>query len=120
MDFFTYPGEIYSIKEGYAVLNRRKFLKLVVKGAILGNFISLVTPELEKALAQGEIKKLPIVMVETGTCTGDSISLDNIWSPTLSDVFTNITEWRYDWTMMQSQGELAYNVLLETRKKSSS
>ncbi|WP_018214190.1 hydrogenase small subunit [Desulfitobacterium hafniense] len=98
------------------MLNRREFLKLVVKGAILGNFISLVTPELEKALAQGEINKLPIIMVETGTCTGDSISLDNIWSPTLSDIFTNITEWRYDWTMMQSQGELAYDVLLEIEK----
>lgn len=99
------------------MLSRREFLKLVVKGAVLGNFMELVTPPLEKAVAQGEVKKLPVVMIETGTCTGDSISLDNIWTPTFSDILNNITDWRYDWTMMQSQGELAYQVLTDTYNK---
>ena len=99
------------------MLSRREFLKLIVKGAVLGNFAELVTPSLERAVAQGEIKKLPVLMVETGTCTGDSISLDNIWTPTFSDILTNITDWRYDWTMMQSQGDLAYKVLLDTYEK---
>jgi hydrogenase small subunit len=99
------------------VLSRREFLKLIVKGAILGNFVELVTPPLKQAVAQGEIKKLPVVMIETGTCTGDSISLDNIWTPTFSDILTNIADWRYDWTMMQSQGDPAYNVLLDTYDK---
>lgn len=95
-------------------MNRREFLKLILKGALLGNFISLITPKLEEALAQGKINKLPIIMIETGTCTGDSISFDNIWTPSLSDVFNNITEWRYDWTLMQNQGDSAQQVLLDT------
>lgn len=99
------------------MLRRREFLKLVIKGAILGNFIELVTPPLKRAVAQGEVKKLPVIMIETGTCTGDSISLDNIWTPTFSDILNNIADWRYDWTMMQSQGELAYQVLLDTYEK---
>lgn len=96
------------------MLSRRDFLKLVVKGAVLGNFANLITPFLQEAVAQGEIKKLPIVMLETATCTGDSVSLEDIWSPTFSDILTNITEWRYDWTMMQAQGNLANKVLYDT------
>ncbi|NMA70034.1 MAG: hydrogenase small subunit [Desulfitobacterium sp.] len=98
------------------MLNRRQFLKLIIQGAVLGNFINLISPELEKALAQGEIRKLPIIMIETGTCTGDSISLNNIWTPTFSDIFNNITEWRYDWTLSQGQGDLLHQVILDTEE----
>lgn len=97
-------------------MNRRQFLKLIVQGAVLGNFINLISPELEKALAQGEIRKLPVIMIETGTCTGDSISLNNIWTPTFSDIFNNITEWRYDWTVSQVQGDLLHQVILDTEE----
>lgn len=99
------------------MLSRRDFLKLVVRGAVLGNFVQLVTPSLQNAVAAGEIKKLPIVMIETGTCTGDSISLDNIWTPTMSDILTNITDWRYDWSMTQAHGEATYRYLQETYEK---
>ena len=99
------------------MLSRRDFVKLVIKGAILGNFYELITPPLAQAVAAGEINKLPVVMIETGTCTGDSISLDNIWTPTFSDILTNIVDWRYDWSMNQVQGDAAYRVLQETYEK---
>ena len=99
------------------MLSRRDFLKLVVEGAILGNFYQLISPPLAQAVAAGEINKLPVVMIETSTCTGDTISLLNIWTPTFSDVLTNITDWRYDWTMMQAQGDVVNEVLLETYEK---
>ncbi|MDP4160717.1 MAG: oxidoreductase, partial [Bacillota bacterium] len=99
------------------MLSRRDFLKLAVKGAILGNFYQLITPPLAEAVAAGEVKKLPVVMIETGTCTGDSVSLDNIWTPTFSDILTNIVDWRYDWVMNQVQGDAAYGILQETYEK---
>ena len=99
------------------MLTRRDFLKLVIEGAVLGNFYQLISPPLAQAVAAGEINKLPVVMIETGTCTGDSISLANIWTPTFSDILTNITDWRYDWTMMQAQGDAVNEVLLETYEK---
>lgn len=99
------------------MLSRRDFLKLVVKGAVLGNFCQLISPPLAKAVSAGEVKKLPVVMIETGTCTGDSISLDNIWTPTFSDILANITDWRYDWVMNQVQGHTAYEILQETYEK---
>lgn len=99
------------------MLSRREFIQLVVKGAILGNFYQLITPPLAEAVSVGEVKKLPVVMIETGTCTGDSISLDNIWTPTFSDILTNITDWRYDWIMNQVQGDAAYGILQETYNK---
>lgn len=99
------------------MLSRRDFLKIVIEGAILGNFYQLISPPLAQAVAAGEINKLPVVMIETGTCTGDSISLANIWTPTFSDILTNITDWRFDWTMMQAQGDAVNKVLQETYEK---
>ncbi|WP_088187428.1 hydrogenase small subunit [Desulfosporosinus sp. FKA] len=100
------------------MLDRREFLKLIVKGAILGNFYQLITPHLSRAIAAGDIKKkLPVIMIETGTCTGDSISFDNIWTPTFSDILSNILDWRYDWSMNQAQGSAVYQVLLDTYSK---
>ncbi len=99
------------------MLSRRDFLKLVIEGAILGNFYQLIAPPLAQAVEASDVNKLPVVMIETGTCTGDSISLANIWTPTFSDIFTNITDWRYDCTMMQMQGDGAYRILQETYEK---
>ena len=99
------------------MLSRRDFLKLVIQGAIVGNFYQLITPPLAQAVAAGEVNKLPVVMIETGSCTGDTMSLENIWTPTFSDILTNIVDWRYDWSMMQAHGEAAYRVLQETYEK---
>ncbi|MDQ7094165.1 hydrogenase small subunit [Desulfosporosinus sp. PR] len=99
------------------MLNRRDFLKLIFKGAILGNFYQLITPPLAQAIAAGDVKKLPVVMIEAGTCTGDSISLDNIWTPAFSDVLSNLVDWRYDWVMNQVQGDEVYQILQETYEK---
>lgn len=99
------------------MLDRREFIKLIVKGAILGNFYKLITPPLAQAVTAGDVKKLPVVMIETGTCTGDSISFDNIWTPTFSDILSNILDWRYDWSMNQAQGDAVYQVLQDTYTK---
>ncbi len=96
------------------MLNRRDFLRLVVKGAVLGNFLNLVGPPLEKAAAAGEVNRLPVIWLETCSCTGDSISLDNIWTPALMDILYKILDWRYDWVVMQSSAESAFQVLLDT------
>jgi hydrogenase small subunit len=96
------------------MLSRREFLKLIVKGAVLGNFVQLITPPLQQAYAQGEVKKLPIIMIEAGSCTGDSISLQNTWTPTISDIIYNITDWRYDTHAMQTYGANAHQILLNT------
>jgi len=99
------------------MLSRREFLRLVVKGAVLGNFIRLIDPPVAQALAAGEVQKLPTLWVETGTCTGDSISMDNIWTPTFREILTNIIDWRYDWIVMQNHGEPAVKVLMDTLDK---
>lgn len=99
------------------MLSRRDFLKLAVKGAILGNFCQAISPPLASAVAAGEVQKLPVVMIETGSCTGDSISLEDVWTPTFSDVLTSLADWRYDWSINQVQGEDVYNILQETYEK---
>lgn len=99
------------------MLSRRKFLELVFKGAVMGNFLELLSPHLKSAAASGQVKKLPVIMIETGTCTGDSISLDNIWTPTFSDILNNICDWRYDWNIMQTHGAQSYQVLMDTYEK---
>lgn len=99
------------------MLGRREFLKLILQGAVYGNLLNILCPPLKKSLAAGEVTKLPTIWLETGTCTGDSISLDNIWTPEIKDVLYTLLDWRYDWLLMQSQSETAVKVLYDTAEK---
>ncbi|MDN5323311.1 MAG: hydrogenase small subunit [Clostridia bacterium] len=74
----------------------------------------LLRPEILKALDQGEITRSPVIWLELGSCTGESISLDNTLDPDLKRLFLEIIDLRYHWLFIQAQGELAIKTLFKT------
>ncbi len=99
------------------MLSRRRFIQLLLQGMAAGNLLSLVTPQIKAVVAAGEVKRTPVLMIEVGSCTGDSVSLWHSWNPDFRYIISNILEWRYDTTLMQSGGEKAYKLLTDTYEK---
>ncbi|MFZ7101315.1 MAG: hydrogenase small subunit [Peptococcaceae bacterium] len=96
------------------MLSRRKFLKLCMQSTAGIGLASLLRPNILTALAQGEIPRPPVIWLELGSCTGESISLDNTLDPNLKRLFLEMIELRYHWLFMQSQGAMAVEVIDRT------
>lgn len=99
------------------MLERREFIKLLLQGIAAGNLLSFVTPRIKPALAAGEVQRTPVLMIETGSCTGDSVSLWHSWNPDFRYIISNVLEWRFDTTLMQSGGSKAFDLLMDTYEK---
>lgn len=96
------------------MLTRREFLKLCTTASLSLGLSNTLISEIAQAFAQNLIPKPPLIWLELGTCTGESISLDNAVSPDVRVLFQEIVDLKYHWLLMQAQGERAVQAVFET------
>ncbi|GAW91214.1 hydrogenase small subunit [Calderihabitans maritimus] len=99
------------------MLTRRKFLKLCMQSGLAFSLAQFLLNDLAEALSAGKIQKLPVVWIEAGTCTGNSISLDNSIDPGLKKILLDIVDLRYHWLFLTAQGKQAVDALEEAVQK---
>ncbi|HBS60457.1 MAG TPA: hydrogenase, partial [Firmicutes bacterium] len=59
------------------MLSRREFLKLCMGTVLSFSLGEILLPHVTRALAEGGIKKPPLIWLELGSCTGNTVSLEN-------------------------------------------
>lgn len=99
------------------ILSRKEFLKLCLSSAITMSLSYQLQPFIKQALAQGQIQKVPVIWLELGSCTGESISLDNAINPDFHQLLQDIFDIRFHWLLTATQGEAAVTVLYDTLKQ---
>jgi hydrogenase small subunit len=99
------------------MLTRRSFLRLCMSSALTVSLGQKLTPHLRTALAQGQVSRPPVIWLELGSCTGNTISLENAFNPNISQILTEMIELRYHWTFSVAQGEQAVKAMLDTVEK---
>lgn len=99
------------------MLTRREFLNLCLTSAAGVSLSELLLPVLRDALAQARVSRPPVVWLELGSCTGNTISLYNTVNPSLMQFLTETIELRYHWTLNTASGDEAVRALLDTVDK---
>ncbi|VBB05943.1 [nife]-hydrogenase small subunit [Lucifera butyrica] len=96
------------------MLTRRKFIELCMSSALTVSLTDILVPFIRQALAEEKLVKPPVITLELGSCTGESISLRNAVNPTFTQVLDDMLDFRYNWLMNSCQGDLAVKTLSET------
>lgn len=96
------------------MLTRRDFLRLCMSAAVSVSLTEQLLPLLRQAWAQGQFTRPPVIWLELGSCTGNSVSLTNAVNPSLNQFLTEMIDLRYHWTFNAAQGDQATHVLLST------
>jgi len=99
------------------MLTRREFLGLCAMSAVGASLAELLLVDLDNSVAAKDIRKPSVVWLELGSCTGDTISLDNTASPTVKELFSNIIDLRYHWIFMNVNGGNATGLLRQVVKE---
>src|SRR6266540_4458096 len=96
------------------MLSRREFLKICMSTALTFGLGETLYPHIIQALQKGEARKPPFIWLELGSCTGNSVSLENASNPTLTKLLLDVIDLRYHWTFTVAQGDLAVKTLMDT------
>jgi hydrogenase small subunit len=108
--------------------SRRDFLKVAGGSALAVGLLYVSIPQLqgEKGIARaansGALTEWPVLWLQTGTCTGCSVSVLNSLSPRIQNVLVdevvpgNHISLRYHMTVMATAGDSAIKVLRDTAK----
>lgn len=96
------------------MLSRREFLTLCVSSTLTLSLADRLLPFVTEVEAQGAISRPPVIWLELGTCTGNSISLDNAKNPNLAQLFTKMLDLRYSVLANVAQGDMAVKALMDT------
>lgn len=99
------------------MLTRREFLKLCTSAVLTASLTDQLLPVMRQAFAESKLTKPPVIWLELGSCTGNSISLDNAVNPTLGQMLTDMIDLRYNWLLNVSQGPAIIQTLLDTVDK---
>lgn len=98
------------------MLTRREFLRLCLSCTLSVSLTEVLVPLMRQVGAQGQFTRPPVIWLELGSCTGNSISWNNAVNPSLHQLLTEIIDLRYHWTFNAAQGEQAVQALLATVK----
>lgn len=101
------------------MLTRREFLKICMSTALSVSLADQLMPVMRQAFAESKLAKPPVIWLELGSCTGNSISLDNAVNPTLYQVMADMIDLRYNWLLNVGQGEQAVHAIMDTVEKES-
>jgi hydrogenase small subunit len=96
------------------LLTRRTFLRYCLSGAASAGLSTLLLPHLAEAFSLLPGGKPPVIWIEGTSCSGNSISLDNIADPPLRHVLEEMIDLRYSQLFMWAQGQEATALLMET------
>lgn len=86
------------------MISRREFIKICMATTMTYSLSQTFLPMLASALESNNITKPPVIWLELGSCTGDSISFENSLDPSLKEIFENIIDLRYHWILLPAQG----------------
>ncbi|QDR82749.1 hydrogenase small subunit [Sporomusa termitida] len=101
------------------MLSRRDFLKLCMSAALTAGLTEQLLPIMRQAFAERKLTKPPVIWLELGSCTGNSVSLDNAVNPTFYQVLHDMIDLRYHWLLNAAQGEQAVQALMDTVEQES-
>ena len=99
------------------MLTRREFLKICTSAVLSVSLTDYLVPLMRQGYAESKLTKPPVIWLELGSCTGNSISLDNAVNPDLVQILTDMIDLRYHWLFNLAQGELAVKTLMDTVEK---
>lgn len=99
------------------MLSRREFMRLCMSTAVGMSLTEYLIPIMHNAIAQSKTNKAPVIWLELGSCTGNSVSLENAVNPTLEQLLSEILDVRYHWLLNVANGEAATKALEETLEK---
>lgn len=99
------------------MLSRRQFLQLCMSTVLTTTLSDRLLPVVREAFAQGTSRRMPAIWLELGSCTGNSISLDNAVNPSFLQLLTEMLDMRYNWLLNAAHGDLAVQALLDTVAK---
>ena len=101
------------------MLSRREFLKLCMTTTVGISLAGVLRPPFLEALTIGEITRPPVIWLELGSCTGETISLDNTFDPHIKHFLLEMVELRYHWLFNSAHGHQAAKIIEETIKDDS-
>lgn len=99
------------------MLTRRRFLQLCMSSALTIGLGDILRPYVREAMAAKRLEKPPVVWLELGSCTGNTISLENAVNPGLEQFLAETIDLRYHWTFNAAPGRDAVRILLDTVEK---
>ena len=74
----------------------------------------LLGPVMRETFAQEKWSRPPVIWLELGSCTGNTVSLSNAVNPSLTQFLAEVIELRYHWTLNTASGEVAVKAMLDT------
>lgn len=89
------------------MISRRKFLKICMSATLTYSLSHTLLPMLASAFENKSLSKPPVIWLELGSCTGDSISFENSLDPSIRRIFKKIIDLRYHWILVPAQGNIA-------------
>ena len=96
---------------------RREFITLCMTATAGVSLTTLIEPFVRDALAAGKVYRPPVIWLELGSCTGNSISLDNGANPSLYQLLREVIDLRYHWTLQVAEGDDATQAIFDTMEK---
>ena len=99
------------------MLTRRDFLKMCMSAAVTMSLTDRILPIINSAYAESKVQKPPVIWLELGSCTGNSVSLENAFNPSIDQVIAEVLDIRYHWLLNTVQGDKAVEVLMDTVNK---
>jgi hydrogenase small subunit len=74
-------------------------------------------PVMQSAMAKSNTTKAPVIWLELGSCTGNSVSLQNAINPSFEQILSDILDIRYHWLLNVADGETATQAIEDTVQK---
>lgn len=101
------------------MISRRDFIKLCMSTAVSMSLTERLLPLVGQAYGEKRAVKPPVIWLELGSCTGNSVSLENAVNPSLDQMLTDMIDLRYHWLFSAEQGDGAVRAMLETVEQES-
>lgn len=101
------------------MLTRREFLKMCATAALSLSLTEQLHGLVTTAYGQNKLIKPPVIWLELGGCTGESISLDNAVNPTLYQLMMEMIDLKYHWLLNSIQGDKVVQLLYDTVERQS-
>ncbi|MBP2660677.1 MAG: hydrogenase (NiFe) small subunit HydA [Firmicutes bacterium] len=99
------------------MLSRREFIQLCMSATVGMSLTEYLIPVMQSAFAQNKITKAPVIWLELGSCTGESVSLQNSINPSLEQLLSESLDIRFHWLVNVASGDAATQALEDTLKE---
>jgi hydrogenase small subunit len=99
------------------MLSRREFIQLCMSATLGMSLTEHLIPIMHNAIAQSKTVKAPVIWLELGSCTGNSVSLENAINPSMEQLLSEILDVRYHWLLNVAQGDDITKAIEDTVEK---